>query len=651
MVLGRDSTPVTGMEVALHRIAGESGGVVDRDTSRDGGRFRLRGAAPPDSGVDLYLAATRYRGVLYFGRAYRGGEEPSEPYVIQVFETAAPPPADSLPVGTRHLILRPAGDGSWAVTDLVQVQNASDRTYVPAAEGGEVWSVALPDRAAGAEVAESGMSAGEVRIAAGRVRAASSLSPGGTRVSVRYSVPEGEPVTLPTRHPVERLEILVQGEGGSLASASLGAAGPVRFRDSVYQRYTATGLRPGTRVEFTVGGGAGGPGLLPWLFAGLGVLLLAAAGFFWARQRGGTGGPVGPAGGAAAVALAALAGAAGGGAPTASAAPAAGADTIRIPDDRGDTLVLPGPARRVVSLIPAATELVFAVGSGDRLVGRTRYGTHPPAAREVPSVGEGIRPSVESVVARRPDAVLVYAGQTNSATFRRFEELGVPVLAMEHNTIPQLMRNIRRLGLLTGRESAADSLAAAIRSRLAAVAGVVRGRRRVRVYYDLWPDPPRTVGAGSYLDSLISVAGGRNVFGDLEGPSPLVSLETVVERRPDVVVVPRGAGGERVPPGERPGWGKLRAVKAGDVVAVDAGLMDRLGPRLGEAAAHLAAALHPAVSDSLRRLGLLPRDSGRVGYGPSSPSPDHSPRARATTCGAPSSGPGPGWRTTRTGQR
>ena len=553
VVLGRDSTPVPGVEVALHGIADEGGGVVDRDTTGDDGRFLLRVAAPADTVTRLYLAATRYRGVLYFGRA-----------------------------------------------------------------------------------------------SAGRVRAAASLPPGPRRVSVQYTLPRDETVILPTRHPVERLEVLVQGEGSGLTSAALSPAGPVRFRDSVYVRYTAADLQPGTRVEFVAGGPDGGAGLLPWLFAGAGVLLLAAALYTWRLRGTQQGGGSGPAAGLAALAAVA----AGAAAPTLAAAEAPTAtpgDTIRIPDDRGDTLELARPAERVVSLIPAATEVVFALGAGHRLVGRTRYGTHPPAAQEVPSVGEGIRPSAEAVIARRPDAVVVYAGQANSASIRRFEELGVPVLALEHNTIPQLMRNIARLGRLTGREAAADSLAAAVREGLETVAGVVEGRRRVPVYYDLWPDPPRTVGGGSYLDSLITVAGGRNVFGDLEGPAPRVSLETVVERQPEVIVSPRGGGGERLPPGERPGWGKLRAVEGGRVVTVDGELMDRLGPRLGEAAAHLAAALHPTAADTLRALDLLPPDRA-VGSGPRS-GYVRSPPASATTCGAPSSGPGPGWRTTRTGHR
>lgn len=609
MVLGPDSTPVAGVEVALHRIAGETGGVVDRDTTGDDGDFRLRGVASADTGTDLYLAATRYRGVLYFGPAYRGDSPPPSRYRIQVFDTAAAPPPDSLPVGTRHLILRPGSDGGWSVTDLIEIRNEGTRTLVAPSRDGDVWSVALPERAAGAAVVESGATSGEVLIAGGRVRAASALSPGAQRVSVRYTLPRGEAVSLTTRHPVERLDVLVQGRGAGVASSQLASAGPVRFRDSVYQRYTAADLGPGSRVQFTAGGQGGGGETLPWVFVGAGVLLLAGAGISWRLQQRDGSGSRGTAG-AAALALVASA-AAGVGAPVhATAAPpprgASAADTIRIADDRGDTLELAGPAERVVSLIPAATEILFAVGAGDRLVGRTRYGTHPPAARDVPSVGEGIRPSAEAVIARRPDAVVVYAGQTNAGSIRRFEELGVSVLALEHNTIPQLMRNIARLGALTGRESAADSLAATIGDRLRRVAGVVGDRRRVPVYYDLWSDPPRTVGAGSYLDSLVAVAGGRNVFGDVEGPSPQVSLEAVVDRRPEVILSPEGAGGERPPPGERPGWGEIGAVRRGQVVSVDGTLVHRLGPRLGEAAAHLAAALHPPVADSLRRLGLLP---------------------------------------------
>lgn len=644
VVLGSDSTAVAGAAVALHRIAGSSGGVVGRDTTAADGRFRLAAPAPPDSG-ELYLAATRYRGVLYFGPAYRGQEPPPSAYRIRVFETAPIPSPDSLPVSTRHLILRPAADGRWSVTDLLEVRNDSDRTWTAPSGRRAVWSAELPDGAADASVAEAGLSRGEVSVDGGRIRVASTVSPGAQRVAVEYTLPGGEAVTLRARRPVERLEVLVRGEGTPVASGGLTPAGPVRFRGEVFERFSAADLAPGSELSFTVGGG--GVALLPWIFVGLGVALLAAAAVAWRRQSGGGS----PTGSRTAALIAVTAGAALAAGP--AAAPAAGAsplapDTVRIPDDRGDTLVLSGPADRVVSLIPAATEILFAVGAGDRVVGRTRYGTHPPAARDVPSVGEGMRPSAEAVLARRPDAVVVYAGQGNRGSIRRFEELGIPVLPLVHNTVPELTRNIRRLGRLTGRGAAADSLAREIRRRLARVAEVVGDRDRIPVYYDVWSEPPRTIGAGSYLDSLVTLAGGRNVFGDQQSPSPQVSLESVAKRSPELILFPRGAGSEaRTPPAGRPGWENVGAVRRDAVRPVDGELLHRLGPRIGEAAAHLAVVLHPSLSDSLRAAGLLPPDSSApAGASPGPPAP-----ARATTWGAPSSGPGPGWATIRTGQR
>lgn len=645
VVLGSDSTPVSGAEVALHRIAGSSGGVVGRDTTAADGRFRLAAPAPPDSG-ELYLAATRYRGVLYFGPAYRGQEPPPSPYRIRVFESAPLPSPDSLPVSTRHLILRPSGDGRWGVTDLIEVRNDSDRTWTAREGRRAVWSAELPEEAADAAVAEAGLSRGEVSVGGGRVRVASTVSPGAQRVAVEYTLPGDQAVTLRARHPVERLEVLVRGEGTPVASGRLTPAGPVRFRGEVFERFSATDLPPGSELTFTVGGEGGG-GLLPWLFVGLGVALLAAAAVAWRRQSG-TGSPPGSGAAALAALTAGASLAAGPAATPAAGAPASAPDTVRIPDDRGDTLILSGPADRVVSLIPAATEILFAVGAGDRVVGRTRYGTHPPAARDVPSVGEGMRPSAEAVLARRPDAVVVYAGQGNRGSIRRFEELGIPVLPLAHNTVPELTRNIRRLGRLTGRGAAADSLAREIRRRLARVAEVVGDRDRIPVYYDVWSEPPRTIGAGSYLDSLLTLAGGRNVFGDQQSPSPQVSLESVAERSPELILFPRGAGSEgRTPPAGRPGWENVGAVRRDAVRRVDGELLHRLGPRLGEAAAHLAAVLHPSLSDSLRAAGLLPPDSSA----PGGASPGPSPPARATTWGAPSSGPGPGWATIRTGHR
>ena len=290
------------------------------------------------------------------------------------------------------------------------------------------------------------------------------------------------------------------------------------------------------------------------------------------------------------------------------------ADSLVLRDDLGREVRLPAPPRRIVSLVPAFTELVFALDAGDRLVGRTRYGVHPPEAREVPSVGQGVRPSIEAVVAREPDLVLLFAGAENRSTAERFADLGVPALALEHNGIDDLLANLELLGRLTDREAVAGRLARRLRCQLDAVGRVASLAEPRRVYYEVWGDPPVTVGAGSYLDSLLTVAGGVNVFGELEAPSPRVSLEAVSARRPDVVVVSRReGGGAATSPGERPGWEALEAVRRRRVRRIDGDLVHRLGPRLGEAAAALAAALLPELAG---RLGEALRDAcPRAGAG------------------------------------
>lgn len=253
------------------------------------------------------------------------------------------------------------------------------------------------------------------------------------------------------------------------------------------------------------------------------------------------------------------------------------------------------PARRIVSLIPAATEILFAIGAGDRLVGRTRWGIHPPEARGIPDVGDGVRPALEAVLARNPDLVVLFAGSDTEGARTRLDALRVPTLSLKHNTIEDLGRNVALLGEAVGCPLAAQRLIHQIREDVAAVSRATAGLHPIRVYYDVWPDPPMTVGRGSFLDSLISIAGGVNVFGDLSASAPQISLETVVHRDPDLIVHPvaDAPGSRAIPPGDRPGWGSVRAVARGAVVRVDADLLGRLGPRLGDAAIELARALRP----------------------------------------------------------
>ena len=272
-------------------------------------------------------------------------------------------------------------------------------------------------------------------------------------------------------------------------------------------------------------------------------------------------------------------------------------EAVEAVDDAGRTVRLPRPARRVVSLLPAGTETLFALGAGDRVVGRTRFDTDDRLAH-LPSVGGGLDPSLEALVSLRPDLVVAFETAGGSPIRRRLESLGIPVFAIQAQDTSDIYGNIARLGRLVGRRAAADSLLASVRARLAAVRASAGGGPRPRVVYVAGVDPPIVAAEGTYLWELVGVAGGEPVA-VVEGGAPLwpqVSLEALVLADPDVLVLPVGADPtasvERLR--REPGWRDLRAVREGRVAVVDADLMNRPGPHIGEAAERLRSALAAA---------------------------------------------------------
>src|SRR5881396_1392703 len=206
---------------------------------------------------------------------------------------------------------------------------------------------------------------------------------------------------------------------------------------------------------------------------------------------------------------------------------------IAVTDDAGRRVTLAAPARRIVSLLPSFTEILFAVGAGDRLVGRTTWCDYPPEARAVPSVGDGMPPSVEAVAARRPDLVVLYRAGPNLTAAEQLERLGIRTVLLDLNLLEQLGPAARRLGVLTGHSRAADSLARVV-DRFASQPPVPSTQSLVFI---VWDNPPIVIGAGSYLDRLAALSGARNVFHDVHSPSAQVSIETIAARDPDFVAL------------------------------------------------------------------------------------------------------------------
>lgn len=277
--------------------------------------------------------------------------------------------------------------------------------------------------------------------------------------------------------------------------------------------------------------------------------------------------------------------------------PADATDRVTAIDDAGREVTLPAPAERVVSLLPAGTETLFALGAGDVVVGRTRYDVDPHLTH-LPSVGGGLDPSLEALVALQPDLVLAFETASESRIRHRIEQLGIPVFAIKTEDTTDVYRNIERLGTLVGRDSAAAALRDTIRTELRRVATAAEqlGWRPTAIYVASI-EPAILAGGRTYLGELIGVAGGEALdFGEPEGPRwPQVSLEALVRAQPDVVILPVGADPTSSVARLRrePGWRELHAVQQGRIAVVPTDLMSRPGPGISE----IAALLHDAFVD------------------------------------------------------
>jgi iron complex transport system substrate-binding protein len=260
---------------------------------------------------------------------------------------------------------------------------------------------------------------------------------------------------------------------------------------------------------------------------------------------------------------------------------------IQMVDDAGDTLRLAAPARRVVSLIPATTELLFAIGADSAVVGRTTYCDYPAAAKAVPDLGDGIKPSIEAVVARRPDLVILYNSGQNAAVAGRLRELSIPAIRLNTDALGDVGRIAELLGRLTGHQRGADSVTAVFDTALAHATRSPPGNRP-KVLLLVWEQPPMTVGRGSFLSELVERAGGENLFADVTASSGVVSIEAVAARNPDLIFTttegPSAFAG-------RPEWQVVPAVREHRFLRVSGSEFERPSPRAPAAIRQLAARL------------------------------------------------------------
>jgi len=255
------------------------------------------------------------------------------------------------------------------------------------------------------------------------------------------------------------------------------------------------------------------------------------------------------------------------------------------------------PTRRVVSLAPNVTELLFAIGAGDQVVGIDRYSDQPAGRVErLPSVGSDYEPSLEKIVGLAPDLVLLSRSANRRETADALERLGVPSFITETPAVADMPRTLRDLGALTGHAADAARQLAALQGGLAAVRARVAGQRRPRVLVVVWPEPLYVAGRETFTHDLIEVAGGQNVAADARGYTTF-PLERVLAAAPEIIILPTHAAsgtGDAAAVAYWSRWPTLPAVRDHRVFAIEDAIISRPGARLVQGAERLAALLHPA---------------------------------------------------------
>ncbi|MEO8159725.1 MAG: cobalamin-binding protein [Betaproteobacteria bacterium] len=261
-------------------------------------------------------------------------------------------------------------------------------------------------------------------------------------------------------------------------------------------------------------------------------------------------------------------------------------------DDTGIELRLPGPVERVISLSPHLTELMFSIGAGARLVGTVRGSDFPAAAAGIAQIGDAAGLDFERIVDARPQLVLAWGSGSRSVDIARLRELGLVVLVLEPRRLEDIARHLQLLGDLTGLQAQAGAVVQIFDRRIDALRKRYASREPVTVLFEIWHRPLFTVNGSHLISKLLQLCGGRNIFAGLPDLAGEVSLEQVLVKDPDAIVVGSEAGDARVD-----NWRQffyLKAVRNGNLFAVSADQVTRQTPRIAEAAEHLCADLDEA---------------------------------------------------------
>lgn len=266
-------------------------------------------------------------------------------------------------------------------------------------------------------------------------------------------------------------------------------------------------------------------------------------------------------------------------------------------DDAGREVQLAVPAKRIVSLAPHLTELLFAAGAGERLVGVSEHSSYPVQAQQLPTVGGGAGLDLEAIIALQPDLVVAWQSGNSAGQLAQLERFGLRLFYSEPGEIDAIATTLERFGTLAGTESQGSEAAQAFRDGVAGLAERFAGREPVSVFYQIWERPLMTINGDHMISAWLRLCGGANVFAQLPELAPAVSLEAVLAADPQLIIAGRyaakGADWEQT----WRAWPQLRAVAGHHLYTVPAEMMERQTPRALIAAEQLCGYIERARRD------------------------------------------------------
>lgn len=255
------------------------------------------------------------------------------------------------------------------------------------------------------------------------------------------------------------------------------------------------------------------------------------------------------------------------------------AQTITVTDDNNQSITLAQPAQRIVSLAPSMTELLFAAGAGEKIVGTSEYSDYPPEATHIPIIGRYNLVNMEAIVALNPDLIVAWRSGNPQAAVQRLIDLGFSVYVAEPTTLASIPDHIDRFATLAGTEQTGTATSHFFRERLTSLENEFSNREKVTVFYQVWNKPLISVGGNELINDIITLCGGSNIFSDL-GLAPKISEEAVLQRDPQAII----ASGMDI---SRPEWlddwlrwPQLQAVANGALYFIPPDLVQRHSPRV-----------------------------------------------------------------------